>query len=86
MSTGGLSIISRSPNVNRHLNSVSYPAVMMVVAGESPLVMFVYPDLVPVSVTLMNLPRTADVRTYVADVAPLMVVYAPFAAAARDHV
>jgi len=59
---------------------------MMVVASEGPLVTVVYPDLVPVTVTLMYLVMSADVRTYVADVAPLMVVWAPFATDARDHV
>jgi len=86
MSTAGSRLNYRSPNVNRQLNFVSYPATMMVVASEGPLVTVVYPDLVPVTVTLMYLVMSADVRTYVADVAPLMVVWAPFATDARDHV
>jgi hypothetical protein len=86
MSTGGPNIVLRSPDVNPQLNIVYYPAVMMVVASEGPLVMVVYPDLVPVTVTLMNLARSADPKVYVASVAPLLVVYGPLATDARDHV
>ena len=58
---------------------------MTVVASESPLVMVVYPDLVPVTVTLINLPRSADVKVYVPAVAPPMAMNGPLAPDARDH-
>jgi hypothetical protein len=49
------------------------------------LVAEVNPAFTPVTVTFTNLPRTADVNSYVLPVAPAIGAYVPVAVADDDH-
>ena len=59
-------------------------ATTTVVAADK-LVAEVNPAFTPVTVTFTNLPRTADVNSYVLPVAPAIGAYVPVAVADDDH-
>ena len=66
------------------VGAVVNAATTAVVAADK-LVAEAYPDFTPVTVTLMNLPRSVVFNSYSAVVAPEIAAYVPVAVADDDH-